>query len=222
MTSPDTPFSESGRDPDYRKARRRESMRFPAEPDQAPPDDSSAAHQALVQTGPTYDKLVTISRRLNRQINMDILAHGLWTYAINRRPTNQRKWKWLILVGVFPDLVWLPYTAWQLVTTGHLVFSMGIYHWTHSLVIWAAASMILWLWRRPWGWLTWPWALHIIIDIPGHRDMLTPFLWPVSNFAFHGWWDWLSWPWLTATYIGLAIAVGFISRQKCRHQKAAA
>lgn len=71
-----------------------------------------------------------------------------------------------------------------------------LYRLTHSLVIFAAASFILWLmFRRPLGEFS-AWGLHILFDIPTHsyRFFPTPFLWPVSDFHVHGR-SWAS-PWI--------------------------
>lgn len=136
---------------------------------------------------------------------MDTFAHGLVTYAVNQSFRRQLDWRWLVFFGALPDLIWLPFTLVSLLTSGHIYFFNGPYNISHSLVIWAAVSLLATLrWRKTFL-CTWPWALHLLIDLPGHTDMATPIFWPISNWKIMGWFDWLAVPWLIATYIGLII-----------------
>lgn len=135
---------------------------------------------------------------------MDTLAHGLWTYILGRKTQPRSNWHWLVFFGIFPDLVWLPFTALSVVTSGQIVFFQGPYNISHSVVIWALVSaLLMFRWRRAF-YFTWPWALHILIDIPGHLDMHTPIFWPISSFKISGAWDWLTPWWLLANYLVLA------------------
>lgn len=145
---------------------------------------------------------------------MDILAHGLWIYAVSKAKKNPLLVRWQVFFGIFPDLVWLPATAFWLVTTGMVRFSMPLYDVSHSLVVWAAVTLVAMLYYRRAYLLTWPWALHIAIDIPGHTDLQTPFLWPLSDFTVRGWFDWMSAPWLTANYAVLAFVIAGIALRK--------
>lgn len=134
---------------------------------------------------------------------MDTIAHGLATYAVRQTINSRIDWRWLVFFGAFPDLVWLPFTFINLLTSGKIYFFNGPYNISHSLIIWAFVSLVAMLrWRQSWLY-TWPWALHIIIDVPGHLDMATPILWPLSNWKIYGWFDWLSWPMMMATYVFL-------------------
>ena len=136
---------------------------------------------------------------------MDTFAHGLITYAVGQSARSRINWRWLVFFGAFPDLVWLPFTFINLLTSRHIYFFNGPYNISHSLVIWAIVSLLAMIrWRKTFLY-TWPWALHLLIDIPGHTDMPTPILWPVAHWTIHGWFDWLAWPWLLSTYVGLAI-----------------
>ena len=144
---------------------------------------------------------------------MDILAHGLWTYVAAGTQRETSRLKWLVFFGTLPDLIWLPATAFWLVTTGHLRFSMPLYDVSHSLVVWVVVTFVATLYHHRAYAIMWPWALHILMDIPGHNTpqlLFTPFLWPVSRFTIHGWWDWLSAPWLIVTYVVLAFIISGI------------
>jgi len=63
-----------------------------------------------------------------------------------------------------------------------------LYNFTHSLVIFAAVFILIWLLRRKPYWLLAGWGLHIGIDIFSHSDKFfpTPFLFPLSDFHVNG------------------------------------
>lgn len=141
---------------------------------------------------------------------MDTLAHSLWAYAVGRSARLKRKWLILGIVGAGPDLVWLPFTALGVVTSGRISFFTAPYELSHSLVIWGVLTILAsWRWKKAIAW-TWPWAFHILIDIPGHIDLPTPFLWPVSHFTIRGTFDWLSPKLLLINYFCLAIIFFFL------------
>lgn len=143
---------------------------------------------------------------------MDTIAHGFVSYAVGKSIRSKVNWRWLAFFGMFPDLVWLPFTFVNLLTSGAIYFFNGPYNISHSLVIWLAVSLLATIrWRRSFAY-TWPWALHILIDMPGHLDMHTPILWPTSNWKPNGFFDWLTLPWMAATYTGLAIALFWLWR----------
>ncbi len=147
---------------------------------------------------------------------MDTLAHGLWAIALGKTGRTRTPWWALAIVGAGPDLVWLPFTFVNLVSSGKIYFFQGPYNISHSLVIWAALTLIATLkWRRAIFW-TWPWALHIVIDVPGHLDMFTPILWPISHWNIPGRFDWLSPQYFIGTYLALLIIflVLFFLRRK--------
>ncbi|MBI4386783.1 MAG: hypothetical protein HY551_05325 [Elusimicrobia bacterium] len=83
------------------------------------------------------------------------------------------------------------------------------YVYTHSLVILGLAVGALWLLRRRRRllWLTIPYALHILMDIPTHERYLTPFLYPISMWTFKGisWGHpWIFWPnWIALAGTGV-------------------
>lgn len=147
---------------------------------------------------------------------MDTLAHGLWTYALSR--TRQRSpWKLLVFFGILPDLLWLPTILLGRLGFNNTLFII-LYNISHSLVVWILVTLIISAVRGRFFWATWPWALHILIDIPGHPDFHTPFLWPVSSWTIAGWWDWLTPVLLVGNYLGLG-AVFILFYVKGRVQK---
>lgn len=120
---------------------------------------------------------------------------------------------------MLPDLVWLPATAYNLVAAGSVHFFIPLYHVSHSLVVFAVCTLVASLYHRRAAYVMWPWALHILVDIPGHIDLPTPFLWPLSDFTIHGWFDWLSLPWLIANYAVLTFVIaGIAIREKDRRR----
>ncbi len=152
---------------------------------------------------------------------MDILAHTLWAYGIARIAKLKQRWLILGIIGAGPDFIWLPFTAFDFVMGHSLRFHYRPYEISHSLVLWLLLTLISSIrWRKAITW-TWPWALHILIDIPGHIDMPTPFLWPVSHFTFRGVFDWLSPKLLLINYSVLAIIFIFLwqrDRRRLRQQ----
>lgn len=146
---------------------------------------------------------------------MDIIAHGLWTYVAAGKQRVTDRLRWLVFFGILPDLVWLPTTLWWLVTAGQLQFSTPLYDVSHSLVVWLGFTFVATLYDRRAYLVTWPWALHILVDIPGHLGGIrTPILWPLSHLTFPGWWSWLSVPWLIANYAVLAFLIAGIAIRK--------
>ena len=138
---------------------------------------------------------------------MDIFAHGLWTAAIatgvNRKIARPLRVGWAVFFGVFPDLfafappiamtLWLRLTGrLEALPPGrHMPFrelAWQLYHFSHSLVVFAAVFGFVWLLARRPVLEMLGWALHILIDIPSHslRFFATPFLWPLSNYSVDG------------------------------------
>jgi len=140
---------------------------------------------------------------------MDIFSHALWT---NVAYGKARKHAVLaMLVGVLPDLIsFSPFFSQRLffseeplVVNGeaHGIASMAglmhrpefadipqyvfmLYNWTHSLVVFAAVFLLVYLITRS-VWLPiFGWAMHIGVDIFSHSSEFfpTPFLWPLSSF----------------------------------------
>jgi hypothetical protein len=147
---------------------------------------------------------------------MDIIAHGLWTYVAGHKNKNRANWYRLIFFGILPDLIWIPFTVVNLFITRQIHYFWPPYNVGHSLAIWLVVTLVIMIrWRNAFK-FTWPWALHILIDIPGHLDMFTPILWPISNWKISGQWDWLTWPWLAGTYVILVAIIFCLYRKKIR------
>src|SRR3989344_2923362 len=145
---------------------------------------------------------------------MDIFAHGLWSFAI----FSKRSDVWCaVLFGMMPDLLSFGILFFMNLFTGSLQrgppalstlpkWLFTAYTLTHSLVLFAAVFVLVFLVTKSWYWPLAAWAIHILIDIPTHstRFFPTPFLWPISNYNFNG----ISWgtPWfMIINYISLSI-----------------
>ncbi len=141
---------------------------------------------------------------------MDTLSHGLWgSLAFGRQG---KKSFWLALFfGMAPDLLSFgPFFAGSFLglwsrppisveppsPSAIPDFVHFMYRPTHSLIIFAAVFLLVWLALKRPVWEMAAWGLHILYDIPfhEHRFFPTPFLWPVSSFTVDGW----SWgnPWI--------------------------
>lgn len=68
---------------------------------------------------------------------------------------------------------------------GHVFVLYGL---THSLVIFAAVFLAVWVARKKMFLPLLAWGIHIVFDIPFHSAEFspTPFLFPVSSFKFPG------------------------------------
>ncbi len=171
---------------------------------------------------------------------MDILAHGLWATAgaigTRRKTVIAISVGWVAFWGVFPDLFTftVPVTIkiWWLLTGAtrsllpdpnrqqQLQFVWQLYHCSHSLVVFAVAFGIVWLFARRPVFSMLGWLLHIAIDIPTHRGIFaTHFLWPFSSVT----WDGTVWenPWfLAGNYITLtAVFLLFVRSARSARQR---
>jgi len=133
---------------------------------------------------------------------MDIVSHGLWGgIAFGRK--NRKNFILAFLIGLLPDVL-----SFGIILAGSILgffqrtdwsggppdpalipsFANHLYNITHSIIIFAAVFLIVWIIRkRPW-WILGAWGLHILIDIPSHSYQFfpTPFLWPIADFKFNG------------------------------------
>ena len=146
---------------------------------------------------------------------MDIFAHGLWSYAV----FHNKKYVWLAtLFGVLPDLLSFGILFMMNLFTGNFhrgppplhtlpKWLFAAYNLTHSLVLFLVVFLIVLLITKNFYWPMLAWAIHILIDIPTHstRFFPTPFLWPISNYAFNG----ISWatPWFMLLNYGSLVIV---------------
>lgn len=127
---------------------------------------------------------------------MDILAHGLWTYAVFHR----KKYVWIAaLFGVLPDILSFGIIFAINLINGNLRrgppplsslpdWLFAAYNMTHSFIIFLAVFLLIYIITKKWFWPLMAWGLHILIDIPTHsfRFFPTPFLWPLSDYKFDG------------------------------------
>ncbi len=164
---------------------------------------------------------------------MDILSHALWSSVAAKTANRRAKTKidpwWAGFWGAFPDLI--SFTPAALVLVAQIIsgsdfrsfqHSGGIgqltgflYPASHSLLIFLAVFLIVWLFRRTPAWVMGGWALHIILDIGTHPTDFYPtrFLWPLSEIHFGG----ISWrtPWfLLLDYALLALCFFLFRKEK--------
>jgi hypothetical protein len=199
---------------------------------------------------------------------MDTLAHGLWatvaSKSVNMRTPRTLKTGWMALWGIMPDLfAFTPVLLWMIwqmsyhgvpfsdiprpetmsadERKGIFIFraTQTLYHFSHSIVIFAVLFALVWLWRRyrfsrssesaaalgkqltgrPYFEMT-GWLLHVLLDIPTHSAEFYPtlFLWPLSGFHFDGN-SWGNLPFMIGNYLCLLaafIAVRFAGRRSAR------
>lgn len=145
---------------------------------------------------------------------MDTFAHGFWSLAVY----HKKSYVWLaVLFGILPDL--LSFGTLFLINAMNGNFRRGpppmssipdwlhiAYNLTHSLVLFAIVFVVIYIITKSWFWPLTAWAVHILIDMPTHsqRFFPTPFLWPLSGFAFDG----VSWatPWfMILNYVCLIV-----------------
>jgi hypothetical protein len=164
---------------------------------------------------------------------MDIFSHAAWGAAsLSTKP--RLRW-WAALAGAAPDLLWyLPSAAERVAAHGWRGLAVGsdqriwradgpplppelvdayyrYYIYTHSLVLLAlvTALVLATRWRR-YAWLSIPYALHIVMDIPTHERYQTQPLAPLSSWHVQGltWTDprifWTNVAALAVVYIWIA------------------
>ncbi len=139
---------------------------------------------------------------------MDILSHGLWGGAAFGKRANRRSFWTAFGFGIAPDLLsfgvftlatWLGFHArpdWSSGPpdpSGIPAYVHHLYDITHSLVVFAAAFVLVWWYRGQPLWEMGGWAFHIVLDFFTHtlRFFPTPILWPISDFktGFISWSD---------------------------------
>ncbi len=122
---------------------------------------------------------------------MDVVSHGLWGGVLFGRKSKVQ-WRVACLLGSGPDIVAFgPFLVSQIGSSAWVKFPPYVhqsYDVTHSLVVWAAVTGIVWILRKSFPWILCPWALHSLCDIPLHSiDFFpTPYLWPFSTPFYNG------------------------------------
>lgn len=158
---------------------------------------------------------------------MDIISHGLWSGTGFYHKSRKSFWT-AFAFGVIPDFLafgWF-FTALLInLGLGKIDFTKfeppakdfipqyvhTIYNFTHSLFIFAAVFIIVWIiFKKPMlEMLTW--GLHILMDIPTHNHVFfpTPFLYPLSSYKFDGI-SWASQPFFTINWIVLLLLYSYL------------
>lgn len=100
--------------------------------------------------------------------------------------------------------------------TAYPPWAQVLYDSTHSLVVFAAAFLLIWALAKKPAWVVGAWGLHILIDIPTHsKDLFpTPFLWPFFEFKVDGvaWSNPMVWG-ANAILMGFAYGLWWIHRK---------
>ncbi|MAG72988.1 hypothetical protein CL620_01625 [archaeon] len=159
---------------------------------------------------------------------MDFISHGLWSYIFFH--TSKRPWL-AVVFGMVPDTMsWFIYGAYKILFEGGFgkpnLDQIPNWVWTlygisHSLVVsLTVIAITFFIFARlgkelPYQMFAWP--IAVTMDLLTHSaDFLpTPFLWPISNYAFDG----LPWstPWFFGGYWVLIVGLlGWIIWKKRR------
>jgi membrane-bound metal-dependent hydrolase YbcI (DUF457 family) len=162
---------------------------------------------------------------------MDVLSHGLWGGVLFGERSRSQFWT-AFGFGVAPDLVtfspviieWAIHGEPALTRFGPPPLKIippyvfQLYDFTHSLIVWAIASTLLWIFLRKLFWPSLAWGFHILCDIPTHTTSFfpTPFLWPFPTPYLNGF-RW-SRPWFMISNYLLLLLV-FIFLRKRRHSR---
>ncbi len=139
---------------------------------------------------------------------VDIFAHTIWSFIIFRNIVSSKEIWFALFFGALPDLAsWTIYMFYAIIKGEFNIKKMKkgfkfdqsqinkipkwawtLYGISHSIFICGVVLIIIYLYfgNLPWWLLAWP--IHILMDIPTHsKDFFpTPFLWPISDYAFPG------------------------------------
>lgn len=159
--------------------------------------------------------------------NMDILSHGLYGGAGFYNKSKKSFWT-AFAFGILPDVLafFWPFTV--------LLYQIGLgkidltvfeppvkdimpqyvhtfYNFTHSIFIFAAVFIVVWIILKKPMLEMLAWGLHILTDIPTHSHAFfpTPFLFPFSSYTFDGI-IWASQPFFTINWIVLILLYSYL------------
>jgi len=152
---------------------------------------------------------------------LDILAHGLWSYAALHKVHHAKA---AIVAGMLPDFIPFAPLLISRIIKGTFRFSAPphnpsdiprlvyqAYDLTHSFItVIIVLGLITFISRKFYLFLL-AWPLHILMDIPTHTSDFFPthFLYPLSNVHVNGM-NWGS-PWfMLLNYSVLLIIYGFL------------
>ena len=153
---------------------------------------------------------------------MDVVAHGLWGGAFFGQKSDWQ-FRAAFLTGAAPDiLAFGPFLISQAGRSDYVDFPPYVYQTynvTHSLVVWAAATTLVWLLMRKFPWVLCAWGLHVVCDIPLHEITFfpTPYLWPFHTHLVNGmrWAQlWIIFP----NYLALTLTYLLLKRRGSRLQ----
>lgn len=133
---------------------------------------------------------------------MDWLSHTLWSVTIVRK----RNLLWLtIIFGLLPDVAYLFYILYKIFGSKVLVIEswtipgevwiqkiseaalVNFYYFTHSFIAAFWVFAILYFFKRDYLILSFPYVVHILLDIPAHCGLFAArFLYPFSDFHLCG------------------------------------
>ncbi len=163
---------------------------------------------------------------------MDVFNHGLWSYIAFHNKSKIERIS-AVAFGVLPDLIpFAPATLYLLIN--RISFNPDLYNaraswmfqwayvsynYTHSLVVFAIAFLVVYAIRRKPLWPMLAWGLHVAMDIPTHPNFYqTPFLYPISNYKFYGGVSW-GHPVFMAVNYGLVILSFILIYAKARKKQ---
>ncbi len=155
---------------------------------------------------------------------MDTLAHAVYGATLfsrtglaggRRRPRPRGRFDWTLWAafgfGLLPDLASIGVFFAEALINGRQPgfgslppYVFVLYNATHSLLITGLALLLIRRLARPLVIPALAWPLHILMDIPTHARgrFQTPFLYPLSDYAFDGL-NWWQHGWLVALYWGV-------------------
>ena len=158
---------------------------------------------------------------------MDIFSHGLYGGAGFYNKSKKSFWT-AFAFGIFPDVAAFGLffvTLFINLGLGKIDFTKfepptrdfapqyvhTIYNFTHSIFIFAAVFIIVWIILKKPILEMLAWGLHILMDIPTHSHAFfpTPFLFPFSSYSFDGI-SWASQPFFTINWIVLILLYGYL------------
>jgi len=159
-----------------------------------------------------YHKIKTNLNTIVFLPGMDYFAHGFWSYILFH---TTKKPYLAVLIGLLPDsLSWGIYFIYNLFNGGMpgkpnlaLVpdWVYTLYGISHSLITWGLLILCIYIIFKNVPIYLYAAPIAILFDIPTHtREFLpTPFLWPISDWAFPG----ISWgsKWFMITNYSLII-----------------
>lgn len=165
---------------------------------------------------------------------MDIFSHGLYGgIALGRKKLSN--YIFAFLFSILPDilseglifaLIFMGASDMPSYENGHPnilefpLYAQNFYNATHSLIVFSAVFILVWIIIKRAYLPLLAWAIHIVIDIPTHSIDLfpTPFLWPVSDFKIDG----IPWRepeiWLTYTAISVILYLIWYFKRKQKKQ----